>query len=187
MTHIMRIDEFVNESYEDWNEKYVRGGLDKNAKLSDDMTLFLQIDEQPTVNGEEEHDRFLDIYMYKEGIFNLKEWFDIDSFFEEWDDDTNSLKDESRELMKLYGTSYKIKVFAFGWEDDYDMYVRMEPERFSLEYDKDCDYSKFVKDFNGIKSQLIRECVFSAYWRFIESTFLTNKIDKKHGYEYVEY
>lgn len=153
-------------------------------KNINDLTLRLQVDEKPNIDNEEEeyieygddYDPYVEIYMFKEGVFNLEEWADIDTF-----------DDETRELMKLYSTSYKIKVFADGWENEQSFYDDRELNHFSLKYDEKCDYLKFVKDLNRIKSSLTRDYVFSAYRDFVKETFLTDEINENNGYKWLEY
>lgn len=179
MIHIKRIDEMVNESTV--LDRLIKSKLDNNSKLKNNLELYELGSERPYPDElyddcGEGYDPILDVAYCKEAVFNLEEWDDIENY-----------DDNSKSLMNLYSTSYKIVVNAEGWINDDDLYNRNDIEQFRLFFDEKCDYLKFVKDFNRIKSPLTRDYVYSAFMDFVSDTFLTEEINEDNGYEAVIY
>jgi len=177
MVHIKRYNEMLNEAYTRWNEDSMRFGNRGNYMLSDDTTIFVRESEPDDNIG-----TIRRIQLTKEAVFDLNEHKDYQLFV---DGRFITLDATDEEVVRMCSRPYNLKVIAEGWLDTESPFYPLDTSCFSIRYTDDCDFSDFVRDFNGIKSQFTRRCIYKHYVGFVRSTFLEGGLDKENGYEFV--
>lgn len=132
-------------------------------------------DEMYDNNIDAYEDNFNQIYLDKTAIFNLEEWLDIDSF----DHDDSCGKGVGRAFDKVYNKSYRIKMSAETWDEDYCYTNYADYGSLDIEAD-----DKFYDDVGKINNEYVRNRVLAAFKNFLacEHDGLDNF--KSNGWKY---
>ena len=141
--------------YENRIRQIVRGLLREAAEPENDE-VEIRISDPADAFGENDYE----IWLTKSAVFNLEEWFDIDTL------------DGNYGASPIYQKSYNVTVQAHGPQDDDDSFY--EYERWEAKIVKD---GGFFKDLNTIKAsgdKWAYKCFLRAFNEFIAENFALN-------------